>query len=164
MLFTRFSLLTAFLAALTLLASSTFAADWNSCADDLDRLRRAARDASDKANEVKSKFDELESCKQYPDEDFTECRSKTSDYKGTIDELESELSTVNGRVRSVHLSCEYDLGSSGSLVRGPDRQKQNRMCNLYRSYKDTLPIENLPQKHAKTVDVSDADCQKCLAG
>jgi hypothetical protein len=44
-------------------ANSIFAADWYSCADDLDSLRRAARDASDAASDVKSKAEELENCK-----------------------------------------------------------------------------------------------------
>src|SRR5262249_25674050 len=37
--------------------------DWSSCNDDLDRLRRAARDAADKAEEVRSAKDSLRNCR-----------------------------------------------------------------------------------------------------
>ena len=42
------------------------AIDWDSCADELDRVRGTARDASDNAQEVHSKKEELENCLNYP--------------------------------------------------------------------------------------------------
>jgi hypothetical protein len=42
-------------------------ADLDSRHDDLDRVRRAASDSSDAAEEAKSKYDDFEDCKQDPD-------------------------------------------------------------------------------------------------
>ncbi|MBU2227408.1 MAG: hypothetical protein KJ936_07035, partial [Proteobacteria bacterium] len=82
--------------------------DWYSCADDLDRLRRAARDAADVANDVKSKADDFENCKRFPDiYDLIQdrCRGKAYDYQSALSNLESELNTVDRRIRSVSSSC-----------------------------------------------------------
>lgn len=46
-----------------LFAVVSHATEWDSCADDLDRLRRAARDATDVAERVKSAAYDLESCR-----------------------------------------------------------------------------------------------------
>jgi chromosome segregation ATPase len=94
------------------------ASDWSSCADDLDRLRRAARDASDLAQQVElakqefeSKKRELENCLNYP-ETYAFMRdrcqslrwgyeSALSRYKSELSNLESELNTIESRIRSV---------------------------------------------------------------
>ncbi len=61
-----------------LLAVPASAADWASCHDDLDRLRRATRDAADVAERVKSQYDDLE--------------SKASDVRSRVDDLSSAAS------------------------------------------------------------------------
>jgi hypothetical protein len=148
------------------LPSLAFSADWDSCADDLDRLRRAARDATDVANDVKSKADDFENCKRYPDTyDLMQdrCRSKAYDYQSALSNLESELNTVDRRVRSVSSSCGIDLSSIGT----PSYQKPrtpssgNRICDIYRSYMNKVPLETLIK--TCTQSMSEAECRKCLA-
>jgi hypothetical protein len=145
--------------------SVAYTADWDSCADDLDRLRRAARDATDAANEVKSNADDFENCKRYPDMyDFfrDRCQSKAYDYKSAVSTLESELNTVDRRVRSVNSSCGIDISSirSAPAARSRAPSSENRMCDLYRSYKNKLPMKNLLE--ACTKSMSEAECKKCL--
>lgn len=147
--------------------SSASAANWESCADDLDRLRRAARDATDKANDVKTKGEEFENCKRYPDTyDLMRdrCRSKASDYQSALSDLESELGTVDSRIRSVRSSCGFDLGATGSpsYSRPQAPSSGNRACDLYRSYKGKLPMKTLLETCSKTM--SEVECGKCLSG
>lgn len=149
---------------LTLNAS---AANWDSCADDLDRLRRAARDATDKANDVKTKADEFENCKRYPDTyDLMRdrCRSNASYYQSALSDLESELGTVDSRIRRVRDSCGFDLGSTGSpsYSRPQSPRSGNQACDLYRSYKGKLPMKTLLETCTKSM--SEAECTKCLSG
>jgi len=146
--------------ALALFVVSARAVDWDSCADDLDRLKRAARDASDKANEVKSAAEELENCKRYPSSEYDGCRSKASSYQSAVSDLESELSTVDSRIRSARSSCGYSLGGTGTAVRTTRQPTENPMCELYRSYKDKLPLEYLVK--ACMQSMSEAECKKCL--
>ena len=145
--------------------SVAYTADWDSCADDLDRLRRVARDATDAANEVKSKADDFENCRRYPDMyDLMRdrCQSKAYDYKSAVSTLESELDTVDRRVRFVNSSCGIDISSIGSAPAAKSRtpSSQNRMCNLYRSYKNKLPIKTLIETCTKSM--SETECRKCL--
>lgn len=145
--------------------SSVSAANWDSCADDLDRLRRAARDATDKANDVNTKADEFENCKNYPDMyDLMRdrCRSKASDYQSALSDLESELGTINSRIRSVQASCDFNLESTSSqrYSRSQPPSSGNRTCDLYRSYVGKLPMKMLLESCAKTI--SEAECGKCL--
>lgn len=145
--------------ALTVLLSTTLAADWNSCADDLDRLKRAARDAADKANDLKSKADELENCRQYPsgfDYMRDKCRSKSSDFESAETDLKSQLGAVDSRIRSVRSSCGYNFGGTGT-----SKSSGSRQCDLYRSYKGQLPLESLLKTCAKSMP--EAECKKCLA-
>jgi hypothetical protein len=100
--------------------------DWRDCADELDRLRRAARHASEAAEEaasakeeVENKKDELQNCLNWPDTfDLMDdnCQnlrwdydSALSDYRYKLSNLESELSTVESRIRSVQWSCGYEF-------------------------------------------------------
>jgi len=102
------------------------ATDWSSCADELDRLRRAAADASEAAEhvqeykeELESKKRELEDCLSYPDSyDVMHDRcqsirwdyeSALSDYKSSLSDLESELNTLESRLRSVQWSCDFQF-------------------------------------------------------
>ena len=156
----------AFLACVFAVLFSPFAhpADWDSCAYDLDRLRRAARDATDVANDVKAKADELEQCRQYPeiyDLLRDRCRSKVSDYQSARSDLESELSTVASRIRSVSSSCGVDLSPARSSSFAKPEATGDRTCDLYRSYKNKLPFESLLK--ACTKSMSEAECRKCLS-
>lgn len=138
-----------------------YATDWNSCADDLDRLRRATRDASDAAQQVESEKDELENCLHYPDiYDLMEdgCQSSRWDYNSARSNLESELNTVESRIRSVQWSCDFQFSitpSTGGLE-GPGKDR----CNTYRFFKDKLPIEIILDTCKKSL--TEDECKKCL--
>jgi hypothetical protein len=170
--------LVALIVVVAIFVPAASATDWDSCADDLDRLRRAARDAADKANDVKSKseevkstLDDFENCKRYPETyDLLRdgCRSKASDYRSAlsdyqsaVSDLQSELETVKRRMRSVDSSCEYPLGSTDSLLHLDASGSENQYCALYRRYKSKLPLATLMKNC--TQSMSEAECKKCLA-
>jgi len=148
---------------LALGGGATYAADWDSCADDLDRLRRTARDAADIAEQAKSKASELENCRSYPssyDLMRDRCRSYAADLEGEASRLQSELDDLDRRIRSVNGSCGVRLGS----VQGPRPSRPatgNTQCDVYRSYKGRLSEATLLQACIK--GLSEAECKKCLA-
>lgn len=145
-----------------LLSTAVVAADWNSCADDLGRLRRAARDAADVAEQIKSKESDLENCRRFPntfDLMRDSCKSYASDYESEVSSLQSELDTVESRVRDVSYSCGVDLGSVRSSAARPS--SGNQLCDLYRRYKGRLPDSKLLQTCKKSMP--EQDCRKCLA-
>lgn len=154
----------AFFLFVALSSTLVLSSDWTGCANDLDRLHRAARDASEAANGVKSKADDFENCKQFPniyDLMRDHCRNAASDYQSALSTLENELSTVNSRVRSVNLSCGGDLSSVGSSSTRPQTPDfENSMCNLYRGYKNKLPLETLIETCMQSL--SEMECRKCL--
>lgn len=145
------------------------AADWDSCADDLDRLRRASRDAADAAEQVKSKHEELDNCRRYPDTyDLMRdrCRSYVWDYESTVSSLQSELSTVDSRIRSVRSSCGYDLATlsppSRRMAPGGVQSPGARLCTLLQGYRGRIPDDQLAQICSKSM--SESECRKCLSG
>jgi hypothetical protein len=151
-----------------IIISVACAADWSSCADDLDRLRRASRDAADAAEQVKSKSDELESCRQFPevyDLLRDRCRSYAWDYQSAVSALSSELSTVDSRVRSANLSCGYELSTFGppAAKRGSDQRgtPAARLCALIQSYRGRIPDDQLVQLCAGSMP--ETECRKCLS-
>lgn len=153
-------ILICFLAASSL---NVIAADWYSCGDDLDRLRRASRDASDAANNVKAAIDEYESCKSYNsyEKEHDGCRGKFSDYEYKLSTFNSEMSTVESRIKSVSYSC----AASGSLSfeetgNGRPQAFKDRMCSIYKPYKGKLPLKSLMQQCLKSM--SELDCKRCL--
>jgi len=152
---------------------SAHATNWSSCADELDRLRRAARDATDVAQEVESakqelesKKNDLENCLNYPniyDLMHDRCRSRRWDYDSALDNykshlnnLESELSTVESRIRSVQWSCDYQF--SLSLPSGTLPKKDP--CSVYQNYKNKLPSATLLEICKKSM--TEDECKKCL--
>jgi len=152
-----------FLTLTLLLASTTaFSADWGSCADDLDRLRRASRTAADVAEQVKSKASDLENCRRFPgsyDLLRDRCQSRATDYEGEVSRLKLELATMNFIVRSASSSCEVDLGSARGGVSKPSTG--NRQCDAYRTYKGLIPDATLMQICTKSL--SEQECKKCLS-
>ncbi len=66
------------LVKVALLVTPALAVDWSSCQDDLDRLRRAARDAADAAERVKSEHEALESEASEMESKANEARSAAS--------------------------------------------------------------------------------------
>jgi hypothetical protein len=155
-------------AALVGCLSVAQAADWSTCADELDRIRRSARDASDIANNVNSKAEEFQNCRRYPDMyDLMRdrCQSKGWDYQNALSSLKSELDTLDRRIRSASSSCGYNLASIEPGLAAPPRpapaNRNESLCEVYRPYRDRLPIANLLELCRK--QMSEAECRKCLA-
>ncbi len=155
------------------------AADWSSCEDDLDGLRRAASDANDVAESVKSAADDLESKRDdlesassqlqlctgdcwYERQRYRSARddyrSAKDDYESATSDLRSELDTVGSRVRAVEASCEYPLASAAGARRS--RPPVNKMCALFQRYKGRLPDAALIDSCKKSM--SEEECRRCL--
>jgi hypothetical protein len=146
-----------------LVAVSSQASDWDSCADDLDRLRRAARDATDIAARVKSVSDDLESCRQSPktnDPYRDRCSSLGRDFEGEVSMLNSELDTVSRRVRDVSHSCGVEIGNRFGSPSSTG-SSGNQMCDLMRRYVGRLPDATLIDTCKKSMP--EAECRKCIA-
>lgn len=150
--------------------------DWSSCADDLDRLRRASRDASEAAERAESakqefedKREDLQNCINYPDiYDLMQdqCQSlrwdygsAKSDYESALSDLESELSTVESRIRSVEWSCGVSFSRTSGGATRPKSRKQ-RDCSVFRSFIGKLPIDTILDYCKKYM--SESECKKCL--
>jgi hypothetical protein len=89
------------------------------------------------------------------------CRSKAYDYQSALSNLESELSTVDSRVRSAYSSCGIDISSSGKPASKPKASSSgNQMCDLYRSYKNKMPLEMLLKTCGQSMP--EVECRKCL--
>lgn len=151
---------------LSLASCGAWAADLSSCADDLDRLRKASRDASDQASTARSKQSDLEDCRN--DRDGAEykndrCRDKASDFESAMSSLRSEMDTVDGRIRSARTSCGYNLtsidGTATTLPR-PEGTGDSQ-CDLYRGYRGKLPFDALIKTCSQYM--SEGDCKRCLA-
>jgi hypothetical protein len=138
-----------------------FAADWGSCASDLDDLRRAADDANDAAERAQRTYRDLQDCRQFPDiYDLLRdrCSSKVSDYRSALSSLQTELSDVESRVRDVSSSCQYEIGSAGGRPRAPTRQGICGVIDRYRGRFTELQLAEICKKSA-----SAAECMKCLS-
>ncbi len=146
------------------LPSASSAADWSSCADDLDRLRRASSDAADIANDVESKADEFQNCKSFPEiYDLLKdgCSYKAHSYRSAKSSLDLELDTVNRRARSVSSSCSVAISAIDIPATSLEPSKDYLWCDIYRPYKGKLPTEKLIK--LCTEYKSEPDCRKCLA-
>lgn len=145
----------------TTLAYAPSVRDWNSCQDDLDRVRRAARDASDKAGEADSKAQELQNCQNFPDTfDLLRdgCRSYRWDYESAVADIESELDTLNSRIKNAQSSCNFNFASSSSPSTAPT---QTDNCSVFRKYKGRLPDADILNVCSRYMQRE--ACQKCLA-
>lgn len=141
-------------------AFSTHAAeDWSSCSSDLDRMRRAARDIKDLAEQLSSLASELDSladranyCRRgdassHCDGISHDLRSRQSDFRLQLLQLSSELNTLVTRFKHVKSAC--GIPSSG-----------NSLCDVYRSYKGRLPSADL-QRLCKE-NMTEEQCKQCL--
>lgn len=123
--------------------------DLDSCHDDLDRLRRGASDASDAAEEAKSKSDEFDDCKRDPElHDLLGdgCRSRRGDFASALSDLESKMDDLDSRLRSVQSSCGYDftLNRLSSLEASQYRLEasKRRLCtSLQALVRSGIPAE-----------------------
>jgi hypothetical protein len=168
---------------LVVLSSAAFAAEWRSCASDLDDLRSSADDAQSAAEraerarrEFEEKKEELENCLRMPDVyDLLRdrCRSKRFDFESARDDyqsklrsLQAELSDVESRVGDVSSSCRYNVGSLGSPAprssqgRAKGSPRADTWCSPFQQYRNRLPRETLLQVCSK--DRSPEECRKCI--
>lgn len=134
---------------------SASAADFSSCSYELDRLRKAARDASDKASDAHSKQGDLESCKRDQQYNRRDCSSANSYLQSAVNDLSSELDTVSRRIKSVSAECTVGNGSGGGSQTG------DPSCDLYRSYLGRLPFKTIMEYCTPTR--GEATCQACLS-
>jgi hypothetical protein len=156
----------AFLFIASNMTAVAHAADWSSCADDLDGLRRASASASDSASEVRSKADDYDRCRRFPDTyDLYRdgCSSQANAYRSAVSSFQTEIDTVNRRGRAVGSSCSVDPAALLSPA-GAGRSGQStsaRLCAMIRDYRGRLPETELLR--TCLLSLSDADCRKCLA-
>jgi hypothetical protein len=133
------------------------AADFSSCADDLDGLRSAASWASDRANDAESAFRGLEDCKNNRsdfDYKYDQCRGKESTLRSEVRSLISELETVERRMKNVNLSCQNGLMGISEPSSG------NANCDLMRRYKGRLPQQDLINVCSRSMPID--QCKQCL--
>ncbi len=91
-------------------ATAAWGADWSSCQDDLDRLRRASRDASDIAERVQSYHDDLE--------------SKASDLRSKVEDVRSAASWLQ-LCRSRSRDCFLERSRYDSAVSDHESAKSS---------------------------------------
>jgi hypothetical protein len=99
-----------FAGCLVISTAAAWGADWSSCQDDLDRLRRASRDASDIAERVKSYHDDLE--------------SKTSDLRSKIEDVRSAASSLQS-CRSRSRDCFLERSQYNSALSDHESAKSS---------------------------------------
>lgn len=160
-------------ALVLLVAGTVLAADWSSCQDDLDRLRRRASDASDAASNVRDaaeraerKRREWENCRTFPevyDLWRDRCQSPQREYEGARrsyesvkTDLESKLEDVDSVLRSVESSCDYSFGARGAGT----PYSGDPFCRLLQRYKGRVPTAALLETCKKSR--SEEECKKCL--
>ena len=140
--------------------------DLDACHDDLDRLRRTAADASDAANDAKSKFDDFEDCRRDPgvhDLMGDGCRSRRNDYESALSDLESKMDDLDSRVGSVQTSCEYEFTINRmSAVEASQRHLEAAKRRLCASIKKLIVL-GMPPANALQMCKANSDEQFCKA-
>jgi hypothetical protein len=168
----KLTLIAKFAVALGLLAAAPPAnaprLDLDSCQDDLDRVRRAASDGSDAAEDAKRKHDEFESCTgdtQFHDRMGDGCRHRKSDYQAALVELESEMDTLDGRLRSVQDDCGYDFTFNRmSALEASQHRLESSRRRLCTSLKQLVALGVSPNnvfQNCKT-NMDEQFCKACL--
>ncbi len=158
--------------------ATAIAQDWSACANDLDELRRRARDASSAAEDADAKkreFDsaeeELQRCRRSPqiyDSTRDGCQYRRSNvesarasYRSSLESLKSNLDDVDLKNRSASSSCGYEISSvTGPAATVPSGVKRPDQCAIYLKYKGRLPRQTLLETCAKQMPAE--DCAKCL--
>jgi hypothetical protein len=140
----------------------------DSCHDDLDQVRKAASDASEAAEEAKSKFEEFDDCKRDPDVyDLLHdgCRSHRDDYESAQSDLESKMDDLDGRLRSVQDSCGYDftINRMSALEASQHRLEvsQRRFCGSIRKFV-TLGVSPNQALQICKANGDEQFCKACL--
>lgn len=141
--------------------------EWSDCQDDLDRVRKAARDANEQASEADSKAKDLNNCRTYPrtyDLYKDGCLWYRSNYESAVRDLASELDTLSRRLRSVESSCNFEFGLSANSVAAPIAPvvpTPTDKCAVFRSYKGKLADADILSVCSQYLGRE--ACQKCLS-
>ena len=169
---TKTHLALGFVVALIILADTPAAQppplELDSCHDDLDRVRRTASDASDTAEDAKSKSDELDDCKRAPqiyDLLRDGCRSRRSDYQSALSDLESRMDDLDSRLRSVQSSCGYEFTiNKMSDLQAAQRHLEASQLRLCTSLKGLMSLGVPPDKALQMckANTNEQLCKACL--
>lgn len=147
---------------LVLLWSSlaAMAADRESCADSLDGMKRALRDANDKADESKDKYRAWKSCTDSLssgyDSDGDRCEDTANRLRSADSDLSSELSTLDRKYRSMKTDCAVADSRAGASV----SKSGDEHCDIYRGSLGQMgypTLLNLCKQY-----MPEEECGKCL--
>jgi hypothetical protein len=148
-------------------AHDVASSDWESCHDDLDRTRRASSDASDAADDVKSKQDDFEECKNDPqtyDLLGDHCHSLRSDYQSAVNDYQNKMDDLDSRLRDVQSSCGYEFTINRMSAMDASKQRldgaKQRLCTSYKNFLPTLSPQNVFQ--LCKAQMGDDWCKSCL--
>ncbi len=141
-------------------AAAPTSADWDSCHDELDRMRKIAAEASDAAENAHSQQDDYEECKRFPEiHDLWHdgCRSKRRDYESAASDAESKLDDLDTRLSRVQESCSYEF-TLNRMSRTD--AAQYHLCTSYRRLAQSVGRDNALQMCGK--NMSTEWCASCL--
>ena len=158
--------------AVVLSSTTTYAADWNSCYNELDSLRRKSRDASeitgrlrDLHAEYETKKSNYESCKSYGYDRYY-CQNKLDELNSCINSYNSELSnfqygmeSVRSKIRSVEDFCGYDLGILRANIFS--NKSDNSFCTTLIDMSGIVEADNLIELCLQTKN--EEYCNKCFS-
>jgi chromosome segregation ATPase len=112
-------------------ADAAKAIDWSSCQNDLDRLRRAARDAADAAEQAASAYDDLESARSDAESQASDLQSainslrycqsnrrECSSERWRFESARSNYESARSRFESARSNYEYAKSSADSEMDG----------------------------------------------
>ena len=147
--------------------SQVVAADWSSCASDLDDVHTASDDAADAARggadeakeDLESKRSDLELCSGDCDIERSDYDDAKSELEDKIHAVKGELSTLDSNIQAASTSCEYELGSSaGNSLHA--KSKPFDPCSIYQRNKDRFPLKTI--LNICMGSMSESECKKCL--
>lgn len=150
-------------------------ADYVICSSELDRLRRASRDATDSANTVAAAQDQLNSARSTAQSacrvDASEYRCKSarsalisaqSEFDSELSRFASDYSNVQSRIRSVRAPCGDVLTHAISIV-GVTTENQSS-CRTLRRLRDSGIALDRVRQSCSTLGLASAECRACLGG
>lgn len=122
-----------------LLVSTSIAAyapriDWEDCQGDLEQTKQVADDASDAAEDVHSKLEDFDECRENPDVyDLLQdgCKSKKDDYESALDDFRDKMDDLDTQVQSIQSSCGYEFTVNRMSA---SEAAQERLCSSYRKF------------------------------
>jgi hypothetical protein len=140
----------------------------DSCHDDLEQLHKVSLEASEAAEDAKSKRDDLDDCRRNPetfDLMHDNCRSADSDYQSALSGLEGKMDDVDTRLRSIQDSCDYPFTinrlTSMEAAQRRLEASQRRLCTSYHHLTELgLPRNAVLQMCRAQTD--EKWCRQCL--